>query len=153
MTTPVRRRRRRDAYRHLGRDQQIALVSWSGFTATFATARAITWAIRHDVGPLRNVSLGGAHVHHYMWGILLLGSSGGMALAKPPTETSTTTLAAMYGTGAALIVDEFALLLDLKDVYWAQQGRISVDIGVGVIALVGSYLAAVPFWHDLARLR
>jgi hypothetical protein len=148
VTLPLRRRR--EAYDKLGRDQQIALVSWSSFTATFAVARGVTWAIRHDVGPLRNVSLGGSHVHHYMWGILLMGASGGVALAKPPTEDSTTTLAAVYGAGAALIVDEFALLLDLEDVYWAKQGRISVDLAIGVISTVGSYLAAMPFWHHLA---
>jgi hypothetical protein len=144
-------RRRREAYRTLDRKSQIALVSWTGFTVTFAAVRALTWAIRNDVGPLRNVSLGGAHVHHYMWGILLLGTSGGAALSIPPTQESTTTLAAVYGVGAALVVDEFALLLDLKDVYWAREGRISVDIGVGVISVVGSYLAAIPFWRYLAQ--
>jgi hypothetical protein len=49
-----------------------------------------------------------------------------------------------YGSGLALIVDEFALLLDLKDVYWARQGRLSVDIGIGGIAVAGSYFAALP---------
>jgi hypothetical protein len=144
-------RRRREAYRHLERDQQIALVSWTAFTVTFASVRALTYAIREDVGPFRNVSLGGAHIHHYMWGILLLGTSGGAALSIPPSHESTTTLAAMYGVGAALIVDEFALLLDLQDVYWAKQGRLSIDVGVGVISVLGSYLAAIPFWHRLAR--
>jgi hypothetical protein len=108
-------RRRRDAYRHLDRKSQIALVSWTAFTATFTGVRALTWAIRNDVGPFRNVSLGGAHIHHYMWGILLLGVSGGAALSIPPTEDSTTTLASVYGVGAALVVDEFALLLDLEE--------------------------------------
>jgi hypothetical protein len=143
-------RRRRDAYGNLDRKSQIALVGWTAFTATFAGVRALTWAIRNDVGPFRNVSLGGAHIHHYMWGILLLGVSGGAALSIPPTEDSTTTLATVYGVGAALVVDEFALLLDLEDVYWAKQGRISVDIGVGVISVLGSYLAAIPFWRYLA---
>jgi hypothetical protein len=48
-------------------------------------------------------------------------------------------------------VDEFALLLDLKDVYWARQGRISVDLGVGGSAVAGSYLAARPVLRRLAR--
>jgi hypothetical protein len=144
-------RRRRDAYRHLEREQQIALVSWTAFTGTFAAVRALTYAIRADVGPFRNVSLGGEHIHHYMWGIALLGASGGAALSIPPSHKSTTTLATAYGVGAALIVDEFALLLDLQDVYWAKQGRLSIDVGVGVISLVGSYLAAIPFWHHLAK--
>jgi hypothetical protein len=144
-------RRRRDAYRHLDRKSQIALVSWTAFTATFTGVRALTFAIRNDIGPFRNVSLGGAHIHHYMWGILMLGVSGGAALSIPPSHDSTTTLATVYGVGAALVVDEFALLLDLEDVYWAKQGRISVDIGVGVISVLGSYLAAIPFWRHLAE--
>ena len=49
----------------------------------------------------------------------------------------------MLGAGLALITDEFALLLDLRDVYWARQGRISIDIGVGGIAAAGSYFAAL----------
>jgi len=53
----------------------------------------------------------------------------------------------------ALIVDEFAELLDLQDVYWAKQGRISVDIAIAVIATGGSYFAARPFWHHLAKGR
>jgi hypothetical protein len=51
----------------------------------------------------------------------------------------------------ALIVDEFALLLDLRDVYWARQGRISIDIGVGGIALTGCYFAALPVLRRLRR--
>ena len=58
-----------------------------------------------------------------------------------------------YGTGLALIVDEFALLLDLRDVYWAKQGRISIDIGVGGIAVAGSYFAALPVLGRLERER
>ena len=59
--------------------------------------------------------------------------------------------ATSYGSGLALIVDELALLLDLDDVYWAQDGRTSVDAAVGAIALGGIYFAAAPFWHDVAR--
>jgi hypothetical protein len=53
----------------------------------------------------------------------------------------------------ALIVDEFALLLDLRDVYWAKQGRWSVDLGIGIIALTGSALAAAPIARRLQRDR
>jgi hypothetical protein len=62
-------------------------------------------------------------------------------------------VALSYGTGLALIVDEFALLLDLKDVYWAKQGRISVDLGIGGIAAAGSYFAALPVLRRLRRER
>jgi len=59
--------------------------------------------------------------------------------------------AAAYGAGTALIVDEFALLFDLQDVYWASDGRKSVDLAVGLIAAGGAYVAAIPFWHGAAR--
>ncbi len=60
-------------------------------------------------------------------------------------------MALAYGAGLALIVDEFALLLDLKDVYWAKQGRISVDLGIGGSALAGTYFAALPLFRALRR--
>jgi hypothetical protein len=59
----------------------------------------------------------------------------------------------LYGTGLALIVDEFAPLLDLKDVYWAKQGRISVDLGVGAVAAGGTSLAALPLIGRLIKSR
>jgi hypothetical protein len=57
------------------------------------------------------------------------------------------------GQQSALIVDEFALLLDLKDVYWAREGRVSVDVGVGASSMVGSYFAALPVLREVARKR
>jgi hypothetical protein len=62
-------------------------------------------------------------------------------------------VAVCYGAGLALIIDEFALLLDLRDVYWARQGRISIDLGIGGIALAGSYFAALPVLRRLQRER
>jgi hypothetical protein len=144
---------RREAYERLDRTSQIGLVGWSAFTTTFTGVRLLTHAIRANRGPFRNFSIGGQHLHHYMWGIALVGTSGGLALTMPPSNDLSTGLSAVYGAGAALIVDEFALLLDLQDVYWAKQGRISVDLGVGVIAVIGTYVAAIPFWRHLAAER
>ncbi len=142
--------RRREAARRLSRRQRTALASWAAFTSTFGAARTITYAIKDKEGPFRNISLGSEHIHHYMWGIGLVATAGGIALQDQDPDDPHPALAAIYGAGAALIVDEFALLLDLKDVYWAKQGRISVDIAICVIALAGSYFAAIPFWHHLA---
>jgi len=60
-------------------------------------------------------------------------------------------VALAYGTGLALIVDEFALLLDLQDVYWTKQGRISVDLGIGASSLAGTYFAALPLLRAVRR--
>ena len=59
--------------------------------------------------------------------------------------------ALVYDVGLALIVDEFALLLDLKDIYWAKEGRVSVDVGIGGSSLVGSYFAGLPVIREVLR--
>lgn len=143
--------RPQQAIAHLNRRQHTALVTWTAFTATFIGVRGITYAIKDNVGPFRNVTLGGEHIHHYMWGIGLVALAGGLALQDQDEGDPHSALATMYGVGSALIVDEFAELLDLQDVYWAKQGRLSVDVAVSLIAITGSYLAARPFWHHLVK--
>jgi hypothetical protein len=144
----------RAAYREeLGQKERAALLSWIGFTATFATVRAITYSIRAGRGPFGNLSLGGEHLHHYMWGIAGLTGIGAVAV-RGDDETRRHPLVALgYGVALALIVDEFALLLDLQDVYWAKQGRVSVDLGIGLAAGGGTTFAAKPILRRLARNR
>jgi hypothetical protein len=141
---------RRAYHEELGPGQRSALLSWLAFAGTFAGLRVLTYNIRAGRGPFRNISVGGEHLHHYMWGIGLLAGIGGVAVRGDERHRCHPAVAISYGSGLALIIDEFALLLDLKDVYWAKQGRISVDIGIGGIALAGSYFAALPV---LRRLR
>jgi hypothetical protein len=144
----------RAAYREeLGPKERAALLSWIGFTATFATVRVITYSIRRNLGPFRNLAIGGEHLHHYMWGIGLLGGVGAVAVRGEDSTRRHPAVALSYGSGLALIVDEFALLLDLQDVYWAKQGRISVDLGVGVVAVGGTALSAIPILRGLSRRR
>lgn len=133
--------------------QQTALISWIAFTVTFVVVRAITYSIRHGKGPLRNVSVGGTHLHHYMWGILTVSTVGGVALRGEDRFRRHPLVAIAYGAGLALIVDEFALLLDLQDVYWAKQGRTSIDLAIGLIAAAGSLLAGAPVLRRLRRER
>lgn len=142
------------AYREeLGPGQRSALLSWLTFTVTFAGLRALTYSIRLGKGPFRNISVGGEHIHHYMWGIGLLSGVGAVAVRGDEEHRRHPAVAISYGSGLALIADEFALLLDLKDVYWARQGRISIDVGVGTVALTGSYFAALPVLRRLKRDR
>ena len=144
---------RRAYHEELGPGQQSALLSWLAFTGTFAGLRALTYSIRVGKGPFRNISVGGEHLHHYMWGIGLLSGVGAIAVRGEERHRRHPAVAVSYGAGLALIVDEFALLLDLRDVYWARQGRISIDIGVGGIAVAGSYFAALPVLRRLQRER
>jgi hypothetical protein len=133
--------------------QRSALISWLAFTATFATVRGITYSIRSGYGPFRNLSLGGEHVHHYLWGIGLLAGVGAIAVRGDESLRQHPVVAVSYGSGLALIIDEFALLLDLRDVYWARQGRISVDLGIGGVAVAGSYFASLPVLRSLKNRR
>jgi len=133
--------------------QRSALISWLAFTATFATVRGITYSIRSRRGPFRNLSLGGEHLHHYLWGIGLLAGVGAIAVRGDERVRQHPVVAVSYGSGLALIVDEFALLLDLRDVYWARQGRISVDLGIGGVAVAGSYFASLPVLRSLKNRR
>jgi hypothetical protein len=144
----------RRAYREeLGPRERAALWAWLGFTVTFGSVRAITYSIRRGSGPFRNVSVGGAHLHHYLWGIAALTGVGAVDLRGEDRTRRHPVVAATYGTGLALIVDEFALLLDLRDVYWAQEGRISVDLGVGLVAAGGTTFSAIPVLRRLRRDR
>jgi hypothetical protein len=144
----------RTAFREdLDAGQRSALLSWLSFATTFAAVRGITYSIRAGRGPFRNISAGGEHLHHYMWGIAMLTGVGAVAVRGDDRARRHPAVALSYGSGLALIVDEFALLLDLQDVYWARQGRISVDLGIGSIAAAGSYFAALPVLRAVRRDR
>ena len=144
----------RTAYQEeLDPGQRSALLSWLAVTGTFTAVRGITYSIRAGRGPFGNLSLGGEHLHHYMWGIGMLAGIGAIAVRGEDRTRRHPAVAVSYGAALALIVDEFALLLDLRDVYWARQGRISIDLGVGGSALAGSYFAARPILQRLARDR
>jgi hypothetical protein len=112
--------------------QERALLSAIGFTTAFATARGVTHAIRANVGPFRNISAGGTHIHHSTFGIFGLLGVGylwtyrvGIGETMPEWESRVSATA--YGIASALTLDEFALWLDLHDDYWDAQGRKSID--------------------------
>lgn len=122
-----------------------ALVGWvlAAFLLTFLLTRAITRAIRAGRGPFRDTSVGGVHVHHQVYGIFLLLGTGIAEFTYRPGAPWVQVLAVLFGVGAALTLDEFALWLHLDDVYWSAEGRSSVDavlvaLVVGVLLLVGA---------------
>jgi hypothetical protein len=135
---------------HVGAQERALLVSWAAFGATFATTRLITHRLRAD-GGAGGIMIRGRHLHHYNFGIALLAAVGASAVRGQAADRRHPLTATAYGSGVALIVDEFALLLDLQDVYWAADGRKSVDAAIGTIAAGGVYLAAAPFWHSAVR--
>jgi hypothetical protein len=126
------------------------LVAWAAFGATFGTARLITHRLHRAGGP-GGIVIRGRHVHHYNFGIALLAAVGAIAVRGQAATRHRPITATAYGSGVALIMDEFALLLDLQDVYWGAEGRASVDAAIATIAAGGLYLAAAPFWHSAIR--
>ena len=131
------------------------------FFITFGVTRIITLSQRGREDPFQLI-LGGIHIHHLVWGILLLLAVGYIWLIQVGTGTNGRTVrfgratALLYGAGAALTLDEFALWLNLEDVYWLRQGRISVDVALFFGALVSVGLWGRPFLravtHRVARV-
>jgi len=137
----------------LGPGERSALLSWLGFTGTFSLARGITHSIRAGRGPFRDMSKGGVHLHHYLWGIAMLAGVGAIAVHGQDERRRHPSVALSYGIGLGLIIDEFALLVDLEDVYWSRNGRISVEVGTGLIAVGGTIFAGLPVLQRLVRNR
>ncbi len=124
-----------------------------GFFVTVFVVRGITIAIHNDIGPFHNVSMHGRHIHHMVWGILLLLTVGYCWLVEIGTGSADSwplagrITAMLYGVAAALILDEFALWLNLSDVYWQREGRESYE----AMALFGSLLSVGLFGRPLLR--
>lgn len=123
----------RAGYRAGAANETAALNLFLSFGATFAVARAVTHSIRSGAGPLRNLEVGRHHIHHFVPGILLVLAAGGTSVVMRH-EHLDQWLAAPFGAGAALIVDETALLIELADVYWSERGVLSIDAGLGAVS-------------------
>ena len=138
------------------RRERLFLSSVAFFTA-FALVRGITHAIRAGVGPFRNLSVGGRHLHHLVFGIAGLLGSGYLWLLqvgvgrRSHDDALSRTTAMIYGAGSAITLDEFALWLNLEDVYWARQGRESVDAVVLFGAALSIGLWGRTFFRELLR--
>jgi hypothetical protein len=131
--------------------EERRLIGSVAFGGTFAAARAITHSIRAGRGPFRNITPGGRHIHHMTFGIVGLIGVGyawlneiGIGTGGPFASRST---AFLYGAGAALTLDEFALWLNLADDYWTKQGRESID----AVVIFGSLLAVSVSGRGLVR--
>ncbi len=139
------------------RPRRRLLLASVGFFLTFACVRALTWSIHNNIGPFHNVEMGGRHIHHLVWGILLLlmvgygwlvevgsGSAGGSVLMSR-------LMSLLFGAGAALTLDEFALWLNLRDVYWSREGHASIEVVFlfGSLLLIGAF--AAPLFAHLIR--
>jgi hypothetical protein len=135
--------------------RRLFLASVS-FFLTFAIVRGMVFCIRHQIPPFHYVVMGGRHIHHLVPGILILLAVGYGWLCEFGTGSDSSSrlasglMAILYGVGSALTLDEFALWLNLKDVYFVREGRSSID----AIILFGSLLAiggwGAPLFSGLA---
>src|ERR1700744_6295828 len=139
------------------RPHRRMLLASITFFITFLALRLLVASIQHHIGPFQYVTMGGRHIHHLVWGILILLALGLCYMNEVGSESTPSSIfwsrlvAILYGAGAALTLDEFALWLNLANVYWSPQGRESID----AVILFGSLLAigtwGAPLYKSLLR--
>ena len=156
----VSKSRLRQVYREKfpeSRRERLFLASL-GFFAAALVVRGVTVAIHNHVGPFHDISVHGRHIHRLVWGIVLLLSVGYLWLvgvgsgAAHCSRWAGRLTSMLYGVAAALTLDEFALWLNLRDVYWQREGHASLE----ALGLFGSLLAVGvfggPFLRGIGRL-
>ncbi len=150
-----RNRARKIYYDHFGPNvsNERLLIASVGFYIGFVGIRILTHAIRAGRGPFHDVAMGGRHIHHLVWGILLLLLVGYCWLWQVSKDSRFLgrLLSFAYGIGAALTLDEFALWLNLRDVYWDREGRESIDAILLFSALLAMGIFGGRFLKALSR--
>src|ERR1700761_1529646 len=120
------------------------MLCFLAFVVTFLTTRTITRLIRDGRGPFRNnVTSSGLHIHHAVPGLILLMIGAFTAVGGPDQLGWRCFAGVTVGIGVSLVLDEFALILHLQDVYWSGQGQLSVQAVSLTAACLG--LALVGF--------
>lgn len=137
------------------RPRRRLFVASVSFFLTFAGVRGVVYCIVHHIPPFHFIQMDGRHIHHLVIGIFLLLLVGYGWLADVGTGTDDSSIllsrlmSILYGAGAALTLDEFALWLNLRDVYWSREGRSSID----AVILFGALLAATAWGFPLFQSR
>jgi hypothetical protein len=133
-------------YRDVPARENALFNLFTSFVTTFIAVRTVTTLLhdRRSVGPFRNVIVGQRHIHHYVPGILLTFLSGSAAIATR-REGLESWLAIPFGAGMGLTLDEAALLLELDDVYWSEEGIVSVQIALATTAMLSAVALATRF--------
>jgi hypothetical protein len=138
--------------------RRMFIASFS-FLFTFVGVRILVWLIVMDKGPFQWVVVHGRHIHHLVWGILILllvGYGWLLDLGRSHSPLSiffSRLMSVSYGVGAALTLDEFAIWLNLEpDAYWSDAGRLSIDAVILFGSLLGVGAWGAPFFRALGRV-
>lgn len=143
-----------DAYRDgivdTGREAQFLFLA--AFLVTFGFIRTSAHMIRAQVSwwPGNVETKGGLHIHHMVWGILTIMIVGWVAVTSDLGSPAREICAVLFGVGTGLTLDEFALWLNLKDVYWEKQGRASIDAVIVAATLAAMLLVGLRAWSEAA---
>ena len=121
------------------------------FALSFGFIRTSAHMIKAQVSwwPGNVETKGGTHVHHLVWGILLLLSMGYLGITVDAGSPWMEFIAIAFGIGMGLTLDEFALWLNLEDVYWTEKGRQSIDAVIVASCLLAIGLLGLQFWIDV----
>jgi hypothetical protein len=140
----------RDAFVDTGKQPELFFLLT--FLLAFGFIRLSTHMIRAQVSWWPgNLEVKGTHIHHLVWGILTILVVGYAGIAFAPDDGWREVLAVLFGVGAALTLDEFALWLNLKDVYWEREGRRSIDAVIIAAALAAMVILGFRIWIDLEK--
>jgi hypothetical protein len=134
----------------IGAGSSLRPMMWMflAILVTFLVTRIVTRLIRSGSGAgagLGNIRVAGNHVHHQVFGILIIIGTGIVLVSETPKGPALDAAAAIFGVGVGLTVDEFALWLHLEDVYWTSQGRKSVDAIFCVLVITGALVGGASF--------
>jgi hypothetical protein len=129
------------------------------FLITFVGVRLLVRLVIRNEGPFQWVVVRGLHIHHLVWGILILllvGYGWLLDLGRSHSPLSiffSRLMSVSYGVGAALTLDEFALWLNLEpDIYWSHEGRLSIDAVILFGSLLGVGAWGAPFFRSISRM-
>jgi hypothetical protein len=128
-----------------------AFLFFVALLGTFGFIRTSTHMIRAQVSWWPgNVSVGGTHIHHLVWGICAMMIFGYVGVVHQPDSPWREIVSVFFAIGMGLTLDEFALWVDLKDVYWDKEGRKSVDAMIIAGCIAGMLLVGFSAWLTLA---
>jgi hypothetical protein len=131
--------------------KEVHFLILIAFVCSFGFIRTSAHMIRAQVSwwPGNVETKSGTHVHHLVWGILLLLSMGYVGIATDLGSPWLELVAIAFGIGMGLTMDEFALWLNLQDVYWQEKGRQSIDAVVVTTSLLVIAVLGLQFWIDV----